>query len=166
MPLSTLERPERWNSLAPVHSAILAMFSALTPQPGMIMIRPVASLTSSLSKGSPFSAVCWQPEVKILSTFSSMSFRIAPKGSLTISKARWKVTLIGSPEIESSRAAEISLLISTSSTDPSAFRQPSTTPSTPTLRQRAISASMVCISSSQYRKSPPRGRTITWRRVF
>ena len=154
MPLSTLLRPEKWNSEVPVSSAILRILPAFTPHPGMMMIRPSASSTNSFKRGIPFSAVASCPEVRTRSIPRPIICSKASLGLLHISKARWKVTLI-------SPTAFISFCIKGTSTLPSAVRHPNTTPSAPNWRATLISCNMISCSMGEYRKSPPRGRIMT-----
>ena len=62
-------------------------------------------------------------------------------------------------------AASTSRRLASMSSVPSAQRQPITTPSTPNALHIFISSTMRSTSSGVYRKSPPRGRMMTCRRV-
>ena len=65
-----------------------------------------------------------------------------------------------------SPAASFKRRLASRSRLPSAFRQPMTTPSTPSSRHIRMSSSIRSTSRGVYRKSPPRGRIITCRRVL
>ena len=122
----------------------------------MILIRPravvVGLLENTRGPRAPCRAGRWSaPGRRPQRTSASM----ASAASRVMSKARWQVTFIG-------RAASVSSVIRASSICPSAVRQPNTTPATPSSRQARTSSSIVWYSSSEYRKSPPRGRMMTW----
>ena len=154
-----LSRAEKWNSLIPVSAAMRAILFSFTPHPASNVILPAACFCNSSKRGIPSSAVdCW-PEVRIRLHPSLMICSNALCGLRHTSNARWKVT-------DSPWAASISFCITGKSTSPSAVRQPNTTPSAPNFLAISISFSIVRISISEYRKSPPRGRIITCSRVW
>ena len=102
----------------------------------------------------PQYALFFCPDVNILLHPISIISSKATFGFLHMSKARWKVMFNPS-------ASLISLLLAFVSISPCFVRQPITTPSTPALRDASISRSIISISVSLYRKSPPRGRIMT-----
>ena len=122
-------------------------------------MRPSACCCNFFNKGMPCSAVACAPEVRIRLQPNSMICSSASCGLRHTSKARWNVTDI---PCETS----ISCLIKDRSTSPLAVRQPNTTTTAPNRRALSISFSIMRCSMGEYRKSPPRGRMMTCRRVF
>ena len=100
---------------------------------------------------------CW-PEVRMRSKPKSISCSKASKGSRQRSKARWKVRDIPCAFSTRRRLASMSIV-------PSSCKHPITTPSAPSWRATSMSASMRSSSTGVERKSPPRGRMMTCRRV-
>ena len=84
-----------------------------------------------------------------------MMSSIARKGSMVRSKARWNVTDIPFAHSISCRFLSIS-------TVPSSVRHPKTTPSAPNSLHIVMSSFIRSISRGEYRKSPPRGRMMTF----
>ena len=122
------------------------------------MIRPRASCSSVASMAVPSTAFSHMPEVRRRSKPSVIMCVRASLGLLVRSKARWKVTDIGLARASRRRLASMS-------TSPCSVRQPKTTPSTPSSLHIRMSSSMRSSSRGEYRKSPPRGRMMTCRRV-
>ena len=134
------------------------MFCSFTPHPASKVMRPAACFCSAFNRGMPCSAVgCW-PDVSRRLQPRRMMSSSAVYGSRHTSKARWKVT-------DMPWAASISRSIKGMSTFPSAVRQPKTTPSAPSRCAISMSFSMMRCSKGEYRKSPPRGRIMTCKRV-
>ncbi|MNL18827.1 hypothetical protein D3C87_1399920 [compost metagenome] len=129
------------------------MLSEETPAPGITIILPFACLMSSAMIAAPLMAEDSPPEVSTLSQFSSIRSSRPFLRSLHMSNALCKVTGIGAARAISSAHLSLSIL-------PSAFKIPITTPSQFSALQAAISVFIRSNSKSEYRKSPPLGRTI------